>query len=206
MLIADYNTNTLMIFVAPEKKESSFEKNKGVVRIFDPVNNKTLGYNFLGILGFKKSGPILLDKKMVEKLNKILLRAGFKDELIADISPKFVIGKVDSLSEHPKSKHLKIAQVDINKKEDIQLVSGSPNISVGIKTVVCLPGAMMPSGQIIWPGKLLGIDSYGMMASPRELNLKNAPNRPGLIVLPTNFGKIGEPFNFQRGNKLEFKK
>ena len=34
----------------------------------------------------------------------------------------------------------------------------------------------MPSGSLIFPGKLRGEDSFGMMCSPRELVLPNAPS------------------------------
>ena len=42
---------------------------------------------------------------------------------------------------------------------------------------------MMPSGALIFPGKLRGEDSYGMMCSPRELALPNAPQKRGIIEL-----------------------
>ncbi len=40
---------------------------------------------------------------------------------------------------------------------------------------------MMPSGSLIFPGKLRGEDSFGMMCSPRELALPNAPQVRGII-------------------------
>ena len=42
---------------------------------------------------------------------------------------------------------------------------------------------MMPSGALIFPGKLRGEDSYGMMCAPRELALPNAPQKRGIIEL-----------------------
>jgi tRNA-binding protein len=41
---------------------------------------------------------------------------------------------------------------------------------------------MMPSS-LIFPGKLRGEDSFGMMCSPRELVLPNAPQVRGIIEL-----------------------
>ena len=45
----------------------------------------------------------------------------------------------------------------------VQIVAGAPNAALGLKTIVALPGAMMPSGAFIFPGKLRGEDSCGMM-------------------------------------------
>ena len=66
---------------------------------------------------------------------------------------------------HPDSDHLNICQVNIGDKK-VQIVAGAPNAALGLKTIVALPGAMMPSGALIFPGKLRGEDSYGMMCAP----------------------------------------
>ena len=58
---------------------------------------------------------------------------------------------------------------------------GAPNARVGLKTIVALPGAMMPKGNLIFPGELRGEKSFGMMCSPRELQLPNAPQKRGII-------------------------
>lgn len=206
MLVADYNSNTLMIFLAPEEAESNFEEKKGIVRIYK--DGKTLAYNFpnFDLFEIKRSGPLFLDTDKIKKLNKKIVESGFKDLLEKDELPKFVIAYVKSIKDHPKSDHLKIASVEIAAGKIVEIVSGSPNIKEGIKTVACLPGAILPSGMMIWPGKLRGVDSYGMMAAPRELGLKNAPDHPGMIVLPDDFGEVGEAFDFAKGDQLEFDK
>ena len=48
---------------------------------------------------------------------------------------------------------------------------------------MALPGAMMPKGNLIFPGELRGEKSFGMMCSPRELHLPNAPQKRGIIEL-----------------------
>lgn len=50
---------------------------------------------------------------------------------------------------------------------------------------------MMPSGALIFAGQLRGEDSFGMMASPRELALPNAPQKRGIIELAAS--EIQEP-------------
>lgn len=94
---------------------------------------------------------------------------------------------------HPDSDHLNICQVNVGDKR-VQIVAGAPNAAVGLKTIVALPGVMMPSGSLIFPGKLRGEDSYGMMCSPRELALPNAPQVRGIIELGDE-AQVGEAFD-----------
>ncbi|MFT8325007.1 YtpR family tRNA-binding protein [Oenococcus sicerae] len=201
MLVADYNSDTLILFLAPEAENSLSETKNTITRIYS--GDQTLAYHFAGLPEPQK-GPLNLNSAQIAELNGLLLRTGFKAELAPDTQAKFVIGYVDSISAHPDSDHLHIAQVKISEDKLVQIVSGSPNLASGIKTVVCLPGAIMPSGKIIWPGQLRGIDSYGMMAAPRELALKNAPDHAGMIILPDDFAEIGDSFNFEKANQLEF--
>ncbi|HEO7582784.1 TPA: DUF4479 domain-containing protein, partial [Streptococcus agalactiae] len=64
----------------------------------------------------------------------------------------------------------------------------------GLKTVAALPGAMMPNGSLIFPGKLRGEDSFGMLCSARELALPNAPQVRGIIELSDQV-IVGESFD-----------
>lgn len=75
----------------------------------------------------------------------------------------------------------------------MQIVAGAPNAAQGLKTIVALPGAMMPNGSLIFPGKLRGEDSFGMMCSPRELALPNAPQVRGIIELDDS-AEVGAAF------------
>lgn len=52
--------------------------------------------------------------------------------------------------------HLNICQVQISDDKTVQIVAGAPNAAVGLKTIVALPGAMMPNGSLIFPGALRG--------------------------------------------------
>ena len=53
---------------------------------------------------------------------------------------------------------------------------------------------MMPDGSLIFPGALRGEKSYGMMCSPRELHLPNAPQKRGIIELD-DAEVAGTPFD-----------
>ena len=92
-------------------------------------------------------------------------------------------GEIVDMVAHPDSDHLNICQVQVAADKTVQIVAGAPNAKVGLKTIVALPGAMMPKGNLIFPGELRGEKSFGMMCSPRELQLPNAPQKRGIIEL-----------------------
>ena len=110
---------------------------------------------------------------------------------------KIVVGEVISLEDHPDSDHLHITETEIDGGETLQIVCGAPNIEAGQKVVVAKPGAMMPDGQMIWPGNLRGVDSFGMICSAKELHLPNAPEKRGILVLAED-AKVGEKFEVSK--------
>ena len=90
---------------------------------------------------------------------------------------KIVVGEVISVEKHPDADKLVICQVDIGK-EKIQIVTGAPNVSVGIKVPVVLDGGRVAGGHDgkvkeggikIKKGKLRGVESFGMMCSIEEM-------------------------------------
>lgn len=210
MLISSYNPahvgDTLIVMLAPDTTmEQASEKKANIVRIFDEQTNATLGYNFFEIsqdLALTSVGAIVLTEEQVALLNDKLQAAGFKPDLVADLTPKFVIGFVESVTPHPDSDHLQITKTQIGNGETLQIVSGSPNMQANIKVVVAKVGAMMPSGLIIWPGELRGVPSNGMIVSGRELRLPNAPQIPGALILPADFQEVGQEFNFAQAQNL----
>ena len=109
---------------------------------------------------------------------------------------------VAELTEHPDSDHLHIAKIEVDNDQTLQIVCGAPNIEAGQNVVVAKVGAMMPNGAMIWPGKLRGVDSYGMVCAARELELPNAPKKRGILVLdPAEFA-ARTAFDFEKGAKL----
>ena len=116
-------------------------------------------------------GQVTLSDQDVATLNAELTKEGFSEQLENEPSPKFVVGQIKEMVAHPDSDHLNICQVQISDDKIVQIVAGAPNAAVGLKTIVALPGAMMPNGSLIFPGALRGEKSFGMMCSPRELVL-----------------------------------
>ncbi|WP_285007533.1 YtpR family tRNA-binding protein [Lactococcus formosensis] len=192
-MIATYNKNVgdvLMLIVANnEGAEVTYERKADVARIFREDTGQTVGWNIFDI---KKDwsdltqGQNNLSERQVAELNVKLKAAGFDEQLTYDGQPKFVVAEILTMEDHADSDHLHVCQVEVGLDEPVQIVCGAPNAVVGMKTVAALPGAMLPSGTLIWPGALRGVPSYGMLCSARELDLPNAPQVRGIIELNAN--------------------
>lgn len=209
MLIASYNPqemgDILVIMTAPTVNEQNIKQVGNVIQFTDVKSGELLGYNLLDahqVLDLAGvNGEVDLNQKMVDQLNQAIQQAGFDKLLEFDPTPHFQVGYVEAVEDHPKSDHLHITKVNLGDHEQ-QIVCGSVNLRNHIKVVVANVGTMMPDGKIIWPGKLLGVESDGMICAPRELGLKNAPNKPGCLILDDDFAENGVAFDFNRGNQL----
>lgn len=126
----------------------------------------------------------------------------FYDAMDEDLD-KIVIGEVLSVEKHPDAEKLVICSVNIGN-ENIQIVTGAPNVFAGAKVPVVLDGGRVagghdgtktPGGIKIKKGKLRGIESNGMMCSIEELGSTRDmyPDAPenGLYILPED-APVGE--------------
>lgn len=108
----------------------------------------------------------------------------------AKLAP-FTIAKVLHAEQHPDADKLRVCRVLTDEGEK-QIVCGAPNARAGITVVLCKPGAYIPGLDItISVGKIRGVESHGMMASERELQLSDEHN--GIIELPS--GEVGQRFS-----------
>ncbi|MDC0739174.1 phenylalanine--tRNA ligase subunit beta [Cognatishimia sp. SS12] len=108
----------------------------------------------------------------------------------ADRLKEFTIAKVLHAEKHPDADKLKVCNVLTDEGES-QIVCGAPNAREGITVVLCKPGSYIPGLDItIKVGNIRGVESHGMMASERELELSDEHN--GIIELPS--GEVGEKF------------
>ncbi|MDZ7904492.1 MAG: hypothetical protein U5N55_00930 [Cypionkella sp.] len=91
---------------------------------------------------------------------------------------------------HPDADKLRVCRVMTDEGEK-QIVCGAPNARAGITVVLCKPGDYVPGiDTTLGIGKIRGVESHGMMASERELELSDEHN--GIIELPS--GEVGEKF------------
>ena len=173
------------------------ERKGKVARVYREDKQETVAWNIFEASTFfvlEGKGQIFLSDEQVARLNQELQDEGFAEVLVNDKEPKFVVGQIVEMVAHPDSDHLNICQVAVGSDKTVQIVAGAPNAREGLKTIVALPGAMMPDGSLIFPGALRGEKSFGMMCSPRELHLPNAPQKRGIIELQ-NTEEVGTPFD-----------
>ena len=124
-----------------------------------------------------------------QELADKLFSCGFEVEELAYLGAKInrvVVGEVKALTPHPDSDHMQICVVDCGEYgHDLQIVTGAPNVYVGMKTPCALDGSTVaesnpqmleknPDGiKKIKKGKLRGVESFGMLCSGEELGIND---------------------------------
>ncbi|MBW6505183.1 MAG: phenylalanine--tRNA ligase subunit beta [Rhodobacteraceae bacterium] len=102
----------------------------------------------------------------------------------------FTLARVQSAAQHPDADKLRVCMVETDEGVK-QIVCGAPNARAGITVVLCKPGDYVPGIDVtLGIGKIRGVESHGMMASERELELSDEHN--GIIELPS--GEVGQKF------------
>ena len=172
---------TLLITIQ-NSEEVTYEDKKNITLIKDN-NGILVGLNIFNVenLKLEGEGSIELSDEQKEILSKRLEKNGIKIDLEGNNDDYFVVGEVLTCEKHPDADKLKVTTVNV-VEETLQIVCGAPNVEAGQKVVVALSGAMMPSGLLIKPSKLRGVDSNGMLCSKRELGLPQEEVR-GILVL-----------------------
>lgn len=183
------------------RERQGFEKKGDVVRLFDHESKETAGYNLFHVSNYgsvEGNGVLEVTENLAAFINQVLRTNGFDEEVAHDDRPDFVVGYVKEKEKHPDADKLSVCQVDVGD-EELQIVCGAPNVEAGQKVVVARVGTVMPGGTLIKEANLRGVDSYGMICSPRELALPNAPQKKGILVLDDEY-KVGQGFFKQHHN------
>ncbi len=98
---------------------------------------------------------------------------------------RVVVGEVKALTPHPDSDHMQVCVVDCGDEygRELQIVTGAPNVYVGMKTPCALDGSTVVESdprqleknpdavKKIKKGKLRGVESNGMLCSIAELGV-----------------------------------
>ena len=125
-----------------------------------------------------------------QELADKLFSCGFEVEELSYLGEKInrvVVGEVKALTPHPDSDHMQICVVDCGEEygREIQIVTGAPNVYVGMKTPCALDNSTVvesdprmleknPDGiKKIKKGKLRGVESLGMLCSGEELGIND---------------------------------
>ncbi|MCD6258913.1 MAG: phenylalanine--tRNA ligase subunit beta [Helicobacteraceae bacterium] len=102
-----------------------------------------------------------------------------------EIPAKIIFGRVLDCEKHPDADKLNVCKVDIGTSVR-QIVCGASNVRTGLDVVVATIGAVMPSGLVIKPVKLRGVESEGMICSASEIGLEDCQS--GIIELDKSVG------------------
>ena len=125
-----------------------------------------------------------------QELAEKLFSCGFEVEELSYLGNKInrvVVGEVKALTPHPDSDHMQICVVDCGEEHgrEIQIVTGAPNVYVGMKTPCALDGSTVAESnpelleknpdavKKIKKGKLRGVESFGMLCSGEELGIND---------------------------------
>jgi len=116
------------------------------------------------------------DNINVKELANKMSSAGLEVEDIKTLAygDHLVIGQIVKCEDHPDSDHLHVLNVNVGN-EVLQIVCGAPNVRVGLKVIVALPGANLPAIKaVISKGSIRGVESNGMCCSLSELGVDKA--------------------------------
>lgn len=194
MWLAFYNptaTGDVLLLTRDSNSTSakSFER-KGDVAVVRPAHQEEIVsvniFNASQYLDLSETGQVLLSDEQLKTINELISKTDYEAEVKVDATPKFVVGYVKSCDPVEDSDHLSLTQTNVGDTT-LQIVCGAKNIRQGLHVLVARPGAVMPSGLIIWPSELRGIPSYGMVCSTRELQLEGVGNTEGIWELPDHF-------------------
>lgn len=182
-------------FLQIEPTDGAFDYNKKDDVVEITQDGQVVGFNIFNVsdkIKIEGNGHIKLTSEIIEALQQSINNSGFNYQLDTDLSPKFVVGYVETKEKHPDADKLSVLKVNVGN-ETLQIVCGAPNVAAEQKVVVAKVGAVMPSGMVIKDAKLRGVDSSGMICSMKELDLPNAPQEKGIMVLNDDY-EIGQAF------------
>ena len=128
--------------------------------------------------------------------NRKMTMSGSKVEAVENMGAEIiniVTAKILKTEKHPDADKLLVCTLD-KGDEEIQIVTGAPNVKPGQIVPAALDGATLPGGKHIKTGKLRGVLSSGMMCSAGELGFSESeyPGADdGIMILPedTPIGK-----------------
>ena len=85
------------------------------------------------------------DKSAQELADKMTM-LGLEVEEIVDLSSSlkgFIVGEIVAVEQHPNADRLHVLRV-FDGVQNLQIVCGAPNVRVGLKSILALPGCLIP--------------------------------------------------------------
>ena len=134
-----------------------------------------------------------------DELAERLTMLGLEVEGVHKVGGEFegiVVAQVITRDKHPNADKLSLCRVNDGISER-QIVCGAQNFKPGDKVPLILPGTALPLQPgdkepfVIKVGKIRGVESQGMMCSPKELGISD--DAEGLMILRED-AQVGQPF------------
>ena len=122
-----------------------------------------------------------------KELGSRLTMSGFELEALETAAPAFsgvVVAEIVEAVKHPQAEKLQVCKVRAAGTELLQIVCGAANARAGLKTALATVGAKLPGDKAITAAKLRGVESFGMLASAKELGI--ADTSEGILELPAD--------------------
>lgn len=118
-----------------------------------------------------------------------------------------VVGKIEKIEKHPNADKLVVCHLNVGGEENIQIVTGAPNVFEGAYVPVALHKSRIPGplhgqpkqegGVKITKGKLRGVESFGMLCSASELGFEDkvvpVAHKDGIWILEEEY-PLGQDF------------
>ena len=79
-----------------------------------------------------------------------------------------VVGRITKLEKHPNADRLQLCTIDIGGEKPLLIATAASNVAEGQIIPVARIGAELAGGLTIAPRKMRGIDSEGMLISPKR--------------------------------------
>jgi len=110
-----------------------------------------------------------------ETLSDQLTFLGLEVDTVVPAQPAFtnvVVARIVNVKPHPDADKLRVCEVDCGVSDLAQVVCGAPNARAGLVTAFAQVGGELPNGMKITERKLRGVESFGMLCSAAELELR----------------------------------
>ncbi|NLZ28132.1 MAG: phenylalanine--tRNA ligase subunit beta, partial [Firmicutes bacterium] len=121
-----------------------------------------------------------------DEIARRLTLAGVEAETVDDFNPGIggvVAGVIENIKAFPGKDNLTILSVNAGEHSSRQIVCGAPNVKIGQRVFLALPGSTLPGDRRIEEIEFQGIVSEGMLCSAKELGLDLVQEDDGILTM-----------------------
>ncbi len=94
-------------------------------------------------------------------------------ESIAAGLDNVIVAKIVACDPHPAKDNLKVCKVELGRDIQMTVVCGAPNVKIGMKAALAMPGATLAGNVTVQTVEKFGVMSEGVLCSQAELGLSD---------------------------------